>query len=208
MRHTAVLIPGDGIGLEVSVAVREILAAAGAPIDWVEHLAGEVALQHGKKEFLPAETLNAITEHKIALKGPCTTPIGRRLRFGQRRAAQEAEPVRRGAAAAQHAGREDALRQRRPGDHPREHRGPVQRPRERDHAGRRGLDEGRDARGLPPHRRLVVPLRHAAQAQARQRAAQGQHHEDDRRHVPGRSAQGARQLSRRSSTTSISSTPR
>jgi isocitrate dehydrogenase (NAD+) len=76
MRHTAVLIPGDGIGLEVSVAVREVFTAAGAPVDWVEHLAGEVALQHGKKELLPAETLNAISEHKIALKGPCTTPIG------------------------------------------------------------------------------------------------------------------------------------
>ena len=76
MKHTAVLIPGDGIGLEVSVAVRDIFTAAGAPVQWTEHLAGEVALQHGKKELLPAETLDAIREHKVALKGPCTTPIG------------------------------------------------------------------------------------------------------------------------------------
>jgi isocitrate dehydrogenase (NAD+) len=73
--HQVVLIPGDGIGLEVSVAVREILAAASAPVAFVEHLAGEVALAHGKKELLPVETLDAIRTHKVALKGPCTTPI-------------------------------------------------------------------------------------------------------------------------------------
>jgi isocitrate dehydrogenase (NAD+) len=76
MTHQVVLIPGDGIGLEVSVAVREILAAASAPVEFVEYLAGEIALSEGKKELLPAETLQAIATHKVALKGPCTTPIG------------------------------------------------------------------------------------------------------------------------------------
>jgi isocitrate dehydrogenase (NAD+) len=75
MVHTAVMIPGDGIGPEVSAAVREILGAASAPIEFVEHLAGEVALSQGFKELLPAETLAAIRKHKVALKGPCTTPI-------------------------------------------------------------------------------------------------------------------------------------
>jgi len=76
MVHKVVLIPGDGIGPEVSTAVREILSAASAPVEFEEHLAGEVALQHGGKELLPADTLQAIRTHRVALKGPCTTPIG------------------------------------------------------------------------------------------------------------------------------------
>ncbi len=74
--HTVVLIPGDGIGPEVSAAVRDVLKAAGAPVAFVEHVAGETALTKGHKELLPASTLDAIREHKVALKGPCTTPIG------------------------------------------------------------------------------------------------------------------------------------
>ena len=74
--HKVVLIPGDGIGPEVSAAVRDVLEAAKAPIEFEEHIAGETALSHGHKELLPASTLNAIREHKVALKGPCTTPIG------------------------------------------------------------------------------------------------------------------------------------
>jgi isocitrate dehydrogenase (NAD+) len=75
MTHQVVLIPGDGIGPEVTAAVRHILAAAQAPIEWVEHRAGLAALEHGR-DVLPAETLEAITRHQVALKGPCTTPIG------------------------------------------------------------------------------------------------------------------------------------
>jgi isocitrate dehydrogenase (NAD+) len=75
MTHTAVLIPGDGIGPEVSNAVREVLAAAGAPVEFVEHLAGTTALERGHKDVLPEETIAAIRTHKLALKGPCTTPI-------------------------------------------------------------------------------------------------------------------------------------
>jgi isocitrate dehydrogenase (NAD+) len=75
MTHTAVLIPGDGIGPEVSNAVREVLAAAAAPVQFVEHLAGTSALERGHKDVLPEETIAAIRTHKLALKGPCTTPI-------------------------------------------------------------------------------------------------------------------------------------
>jgi isocitrate dehydrogenase (NAD+) len=76
MTHTAVLIPGDGIGPEVSSAVREVLAAADAPVTFVEHPAGLAALESGHQELLPATTLEAIRTHRVALKGPCTTPIG------------------------------------------------------------------------------------------------------------------------------------
>lgn len=74
--HTAVLIPGDGIGPEVSEATRHVLDAAKAPVSFVEKLAGESAL-HATGETLPEDTLAAISAHGIALKGPCTTPVGK-----------------------------------------------------------------------------------------------------------------------------------
>jgi isocitrate dehydrogenase (NAD+) len=73
--HQVVVISGDGIGPEVTTAVRRILAAAGAPVEWVECLAGRAALDRGL-DVLPRETLEAIERHQVALKGPCTTPIG------------------------------------------------------------------------------------------------------------------------------------
>ena len=76
MTHDVVLIPGDGIGLEVSEATRQILAAAGADLRWHLRYAGQGALDRGADSVLPADTMSAIVEHRVALKGPCTTPIG------------------------------------------------------------------------------------------------------------------------------------
>ncbi len=76
MPHTVVLIPGDGIGPEVADATRRILDAAGADLQWVERHAGVAALERGADDVLPADTMSAILEHGVALKGPCTTPIG------------------------------------------------------------------------------------------------------------------------------------
>lgn len=76
MLHTVVLISGDGIGPEVAQAVLRILAAAKAELAWVERDAGLAALQRGADNVLPTETVDAILEHGVALKGPCTTPIG------------------------------------------------------------------------------------------------------------------------------------
>jgi len=73
--YPVVLIPGDGIGPEVTAATQRVLAAAGAPIEWVERQAGLAALQEGK-DVLPEDTLDAIERHHFALKGPCTTPVG------------------------------------------------------------------------------------------------------------------------------------
>jgi isocitrate dehydrogenase (NAD+) len=73
--YAAVVIPGDGIGPEVTVAVQRVLRAAGAPIRWIEQHAGLAALEHGR-DVLPDETLDAIRRCGVALKGPCTTPVG------------------------------------------------------------------------------------------------------------------------------------
>ncbi len=73
---TVVLIPGDGIGPEVSDAVLRVLEAARAPLRYVTRLAGQAALDQGARVPLPEETVSAIREHHVALKGPCTTPVG------------------------------------------------------------------------------------------------------------------------------------
>jgi isocitrate dehydrogenase (NAD+) len=74
-----VLIPGDGIGPEVTAAAIKVVRAAGADINWVEALAGLHAIEkHG--EPLPAATLDLIRRHRVALKGPCTTPVGKGYR--------------------------------------------------------------------------------------------------------------------------------
>jgi isocitrate dehydrogenase (NAD+) len=75
MTHTITLIPGDGIGPEVSDAVVKVLAAAGLQVTWELHDAGVLALEkHG--ETLPAELLDSIRRNTVALKGPVTTPVG------------------------------------------------------------------------------------------------------------------------------------
>ena len=73
--HTITLIPGDGIGPEVTGAVVGILEAAGLKADWESHLAGVLALErHGAT--IPTELLDSITRNKVALKGPVMTPVG------------------------------------------------------------------------------------------------------------------------------------
>ncbi len=76
MMHTCVMIPGDGIGPEVCDAARRVLEAAQAPVTWIERYAGVAALERGSDTVLPKDTVDAILEHRVALKGPCTTPIG------------------------------------------------------------------------------------------------------------------------------------
>ena len=75
MRHTITLIPGDGIGPEVSRAVVQVLEAAGLQATWESFDAGANAVaEHGTT--LPDPLLASIRKTKTALKGPVTTPIG------------------------------------------------------------------------------------------------------------------------------------
>jgi len=75
MTHTITLIPGDGIGPEVTEAVVRILKASGVAIDWETHAAGIVAFER-TGQALPVELIDSIRRNKVALKGPVTTPIG------------------------------------------------------------------------------------------------------------------------------------
>ena len=75
MNHIVCLLPGDGIGPEVTTATRQVIDASGADIEWVTLPAGSTALEFCGS-VLPERTIAAIEGHGIALKGPITTPIG------------------------------------------------------------------------------------------------------------------------------------
>lgn len=75
MPQTVCLIPGDGIGPEVAEAARTVISASGVDIDWKVLPAGAGAVEEFG-EVLPDETVRAIEAHRVALKGPVTTPIG------------------------------------------------------------------------------------------------------------------------------------
>jgi isocitrate dehydrogenase (NAD+) len=74
MTHTITLIPGDGIGPEVTDGVVRILAASGVAIEWERHDAGIAAFER-TGQTLPADLIESIRRTKVALKGPVTTPI-------------------------------------------------------------------------------------------------------------------------------------
>jgi isocitrate dehydrogenase (NAD+) len=76
--HKITLIPGDGIGPEVTEAVVRVIAGSGVKIDWERHDAGVTAIEKDVKanDPLPASLLESIRRNKVALKGPVTTPIG------------------------------------------------------------------------------------------------------------------------------------
>jgi isocitrate dehydrogenase (NAD+) len=77
--HRITLIPGDGIGPEVSGAVVNILEAAGTAngvgFEWHRHNAGADAFEK-TGEYIPKALYESIEENRVALKGPVTTPIG------------------------------------------------------------------------------------------------------------------------------------
>jgi len=74
MSHTITLIPGDGIGPEVTEAVLRIFKVAALDIAWDRHEAGLIAFKR-YNQSLPLAVLDSIRRNKVALKGPLTTPI-------------------------------------------------------------------------------------------------------------------------------------
>ena len=73
--HNVTLIPGDGIGPELSNATVRVVEATGVSINWDVQEAGEdVIAKYGTP--LPAQVLASIRKHKVAIKGPISTPIG------------------------------------------------------------------------------------------------------------------------------------
>src|SRR5580765_5140622 len=75
MAHKITLIPGDGIGPEVTQAVVRILEATGVKFEWESFAAGAEAFEK-YREYIPRELTESIERTHIGLKGPVTTPIG------------------------------------------------------------------------------------------------------------------------------------
>jgi isocitrate dehydrogenase (NAD+) len=75
MATVVTLIPGDGIGPAITEATVRVLEAAGCALEWDRQEAGVAALERLHTP-LPDETLDSIRRHKVALKGPLTTPVG------------------------------------------------------------------------------------------------------------------------------------
>ncbi|HSY49761.1 MAG TPA: isocitrate dehydrogenase (NAD(+)) [Thermoanaerobaculia bacterium] len=74
-KHKITLLPGDGIGPEVTASVVSIIECAGVQVEWEKYFVGAEAIsRYG--DPLPPEVLESILRNKVALKGPVTTPIG------------------------------------------------------------------------------------------------------------------------------------
>src|SRR6202795_747226 len=77
--HRVTMIPGDGVGPEVSEATRRVLEATGVQFDWDVQNAGlGVMEKYGTP--MPEHVLESIRRNKVAIKGPLTTPIGKGIR--------------------------------------------------------------------------------------------------------------------------------
>lgn len=75
MTYQVTLIPGDGIGPEITAATLAVLAATGIKFEWLEEIAGMTAVEKTGTP-LPEATINSIRKTGLALKGPLTTPVG------------------------------------------------------------------------------------------------------------------------------------
>ncbi|MDP2921056.1 MAG: isocitrate/isopropylmalate dehydrogenase family protein [Candidatus Omnitrophota bacterium] len=79
MAYKVTLIPGDGIGREVSVAAQRCIDATGVKIAWEEQIAGEEAMaKYGT--VLPVQVLDSVRKNRVAIKGPIITPVGKGFR--------------------------------------------------------------------------------------------------------------------------------
>jgi isocitrate dehydrogenase (NAD+) len=76
MPHRVTLIPGDGIGPELTEATRRVLEATGVEFEWDVQAAGADVMDAHGGDPLPPSTLESIRRNGVALKGPITTPVG------------------------------------------------------------------------------------------------------------------------------------
>jgi isocitrate dehydrogenase (NAD+) len=76
MSHHVTLLPGDGIGPEVTEATLRVIEAAGVDVEWDRHrVIGQTAVERGRPA-LPPDVIDSIQSTGVALKGPITTPVG------------------------------------------------------------------------------------------------------------------------------------
>lgn len=79
MTHNITLIPGDGIGPDITTAAKKVIEHTGVNVNWDIQIAGLGAVEK-YKDPLPQETCDSISRNRLALKGPLTTPVGKGFR--------------------------------------------------------------------------------------------------------------------------------
>lgn len=77
--YNITLIPGDGIGPEVTKAMKQVVKASGVDINWEEVIVGEAVIEEYSTP-LPDYVLDSVRKNKVAIKGPVTTPVGKGFR--------------------------------------------------------------------------------------------------------------------------------
>ena len=206
MSRVITLIPGDGIGPEVTEAVVRIFAAAALDIEWERHDAGVTAFKRFKQS-LPVELLDSIKRNKVALKGPVTTPIAEGIpsvNVGLRKSLDlyaNLRPVRNLPGVSSRFTGVDLVIVR-------ENTEDLYSGTRTRSGARRGREpENHHRARLDPDRAVRVRYVRAPRAQARHRDPQGEHHEARRRAVPREHPQGRARVPRRAPTTRRSSTP-
>ena len=167
MAHVITLIPGRRHRPRSHRGGRPHLQGRGGwTIEWERHDAGAIAFKRFGQS-LPAALLDSIRRNKVALKGPVTTPIGEgftSVNVGLRKALDlyaNLRPVKNLPGIA------SRFTGRRPDHRPREHRGPLRRPRARGRARRGGEPEDHHREGVDAHRALRVRVRARARAASR-----------------------------------------
>ena len=183
-QHKITLLPGDGIGPEVTASRRcSIIECAGVDVEWEKYFVGAEAISRFG-DPLPHDVLESILRNKVALKGPVTTPIGTgfsSINVRLRKTLDLYANLRPVEVDAEH---QDALRERRPRRRAREHRGSLRRPRARGRAGRGGVDQDHHREGLARASRDSPSSTRARTGASGHGRAQGQHHEAVGRPLP------------------------
>ena len=183
MAHRVTLIPGDGIGPELAEATTRVLDATGIGSSGSpSRRARRPSPTHGTP--LPDEVLESIKRNKVALKGPITTPVGGGFRSVNVTLRQALGLYANLRPARSMRGRRVALRGRRPGHRPREHRGPLRRHRAHGRPRCRREHQDHHPRGLGADRAIRLRLRRRERPAQGHRRPQGQHHEAVRRPLP------------------------
>ena len=184
----ATLIPGDGIGPEITDAVVAILDALGAPFDWDSQQGGMAAIA-GRRRSAAARAARQHPAHPARAQGPAGHAGRRRLPLGERAPARGVPALRQPAPGA-HAHSRRPLRQHRPRAGAREPRRPLRRLRAL-HPDRRRPARGRrsprastraPARGASRSSRSTTRSKHGRKKVTHR--AQGEHPEGADRHLP------------------------
>ena len=216
MPHRVTLIPGDGIGPELSDATRRVLEATGVEFDWdVREAGADVMAKHGGNP-LPDSVIESIAHTGVAIKGPITTPVGTGFRsvnvalrkaldlFAQVRPCKSYAGVRSRYSDVDlvivRENTEDLYAGHRVRGGHRELRRPARHDPEalgrRDPRGRGHLDQADLDRGHAPRRAVRTRLRPPRGTPQGHGRPQGQHHEAHRRPLAARRARGRRGLQR------------